>query len=72
MTCSRLFSKLMAIGMAYARAKACTPTETKAVKALVLPRLINPKSICTIVTKPSELTGTPRVGFTLALKEVLV
>ena len=44
-TCSRLFSKLIAMGMAYARANACTPTETNAVKALVLPRLINPRSI---------------------------
>jgi hypothetical protein len=62
-----VLSKLIAIGMAYARAKACTPTETKAVKALVLPRLINPRSICTMVTKPKALTGTPRRGFTVAL-----
>lgn len=36
-----LQNKLMAIGIAYASARACTPTETKAKNAEELPKLIN-------------------------------
>lgn len=43
-----------------------TPTETKARKALVLPRLIRPRRSCTSVTRTSAYTGTPSLGCTLA------
>jgi len=41
-----------------------TPTETKARKALVLPRLMRPRSICTMVTRMRALNGTPSLLLT--------
>lgn len=68
-TCSRPLSKLTAMGMAYAKARACTPTLTKAVKALLLPRLMRPRRSWMAVTRARALRGMFRVGWTLALEE---
>ena len=41
-----------------------TPTDTKAVKAELEPRLISPSSICTIVVRIKALTGTASFSLT--------
>ena len=41
-----------------------TPTDTNAVKADVLPRLMRPSSICTMVRRKRAQMGTPKRGET--------
>ena len=47
----------MVIGMRYPMASAMTPTDAKAVKALLEPRLIRPSNISTAVTSVREYIG---------------
>ena len=54
-----------AMGMPYETAKAMTPTEMKALKADVDPKLISPSSNCIRVTSATARTGMPRRSSTL-------